>query len=70
MTSTNIKHRLPVRDDVTECRYHRPPTKGEIAFGYGAVHYRTFPVEECCFPGTRVVKQWFIAPDDGLRYFR
>lgn len=63
-------YRLPVRDDVTECEYHRPPTKAEIKFGHGATHYRTFTVEECCFPNTRVPKKWFVAKDDGLRYYR
>ena len=60
---------LPVRDDVTEVTYHRPPTRGEIAFGEGATHYRTFPVDECLKPGTRFLKAWFVA-DDGLRYYR
>jgi len=61
---------MPVRDEVTELEYHRPPTAGEIRFGHGATHYRTFPVEECCFAGTRVPKKWFVASDDGLRYSR
>ena len=65
----NLKHRLPVRDDVTECTYHREPTKGELARGEGCTHYRTFSVEDCCFRGTRVMKRWFVA-DDGLRYYR
>ena len=61
---------LPVRDDVTEVKYHRPPTASEIRFGHGATHYRTFPVEEAVFPGTRVLKKWIVASDDGLRYYR
>ena len=60
---------MPVRDDVTEAEYHRPPTPSEVKFGHGATHYRTFPIEECCKPGTRVLKTWFVA-DDGLRYYR
>lgn len=60
---------LPVHPDVTECEYHRPPTPAEIRFGHGATHYRTFPVEECCHPGTRIKKRWFKAADDGLRYY-
>jgi hypothetical protein len=64
------KHELPVRDDVTECEYHRPPTKREINWGNGATHYRTFSVEECCHKGTRVLKAWFVAQDDRLRYYR
>lgn len=64
------QHGLPVRDDVTEAKYHRPPTKGEIRFGHAVTHYRTFPAAECCHPGTRVLKKWFFAKDEGLRYYR
>ena len=63
------KYSLPVRDDVTECEYRRKPTRGEIAFGNGATHYRVFPIEECTWPD-RTLKVWFIAADDGLRYYR
>ncbi len=66
----DLRFRLPVRDDVAELVYHRPPTKSEIAFGYGARHYRTFMVEEVCWPGTRISKRWFVAPDDNLRYYK
>lgn len=65
-----LEHRLPVRDDVTEVEYHRSPTKSENLRGEGAVHYRTFPVEACCFPGTRILQRWFVASDDGMRYYR
>lgn len=60
---------LPVRDDVTSVEYHRPPTAGEIKFGHGSIHYRTFDVDECFHPGSRVLKKWFVA-NDGLRYYR
>lgn len=70
MTKPNLKNRLPLRDDVKTVTYHRPPTKGEIRFGHGATHYRDFTPDECCHPGTRILKKWFIAPDDGLRYYR
>lgn len=66
----NLNHRLRVRDDVVFCTYHRPPTQGEITFGHGATHYRDFSVEECCHAGTRIKKEWFVATDDGLRYYR
>lgn len=65
-----LKYRLPVRDDVTEITYHRPPTPYEIKLGYGATHYRIFPVAHCCWPGTRIMKKWFKSVDDGLRYYR
>lgn len=61
---------MPVRDDVKEVTYYRKPTKSEINFGYGAIHYREFSIEECCHKGTKILKRWFIAKDDGLRYYR
>jgi len=51
-----------------DVQYHRPPTAGEIKFGYGTTHYRTFPFEQCVHKGTRVLKKWFVA-DNGLRYY-
>ena len=62
--------RLPVREDVTTVTYHRRPTAGEVQFGYGATHYRDFPVEEACHEGARILRRWFVSPDDGLRYYR
>jgi len=62
--------RLPVRDDIETVTYHRPPTQAEIRFGHGATHYRDFPVSEACHEGTRFLKRWFKAADDGLRYYR
>jgi hypothetical protein len=70
MAKPDLKHRCPVRAEVTQLTYHRGPTPGEVRFGHGAIHYRDFPVEDCCFPGTRIMKRWFVAEDDGLRYFR
>jgi hypothetical protein len=48
--------------------YYRGPTKGEIRFGHGAVHYREFEPHECVNPKTNKPKKWFKSPDDGLRY--
>ena len=46
---------------------HRKPTSSEIKMGYGATHYRDFPVSEWLKPnGT--LKAWILA-DDGLRYY-
>lgn len=56
-----ILNELPV-----EC--HRPPTKGEIRFGYGATHYRTFSYLEIGHNRRGEIKKWFKA-DDGLRYY-
>ncbi len=63
------KSQLPVRDDVETVTYHRPPTKSELAFGYGATHYRDFAVNECIWPD-KTLKAWLKADDDGLRYYR
>lgn len=65
-----LKGRLPVRDDVEELTYHRPPTESEVRRGYGATHYADFPIEECCFEGTLIPKKWFVSEKDGLRYYR
>ena len=61
---------LEVRKDVISVTYHRPPTKPEIRFGHGATHYRDFYLEDCTRKGTRILKKWFKAKDDGLRYYR
>jgi hypothetical protein len=68
--TNTMKNRMSIRGDVKILTYHRPPTKSEIRFGHGAIHYRDFTPEECCFPGTRIPKKWFVASDDGLRYYR
>lgn len=60
--------KLSVRDEITQLEYHRNPTPSELKFGYGATHYKSFLIKECCKPG-RVPKQWFTA-EDGLRYYR
>ncbi len=49
-----------------EIEAHRPPTKGEIKFGEGATHYRTFQIGEV-LNNKGDIKKWFIA-DDLLRY--
>ena len=66
----NLINRLPVREGVEIITYHRPPTEGEVKFGYGATHYADFTLEECCHEGTRIPKKWFVSKYDGLRYYR
>lgn len=61
---------LPVRSDVEFVTYWRNPAAFELKQGYGAIHYRDFPVDECCIGGTRYLKKWFVSKDDGLRYYR
>jgi hypothetical protein len=47
--------------------YWRKPTPSEIKFGYGAIHYRDFPLSECVKKdGTH--KRRLKAKDDGLFY--
>ncbi len=49
---------------------HRPPTKWENKFGEGATHYRDFPLSVIGLKkGKAMWKDWFIAPDDKLRYY-
>jgi len=51
-----------------ECK--RPPTKGELKFGEGATHYRSFPLSVVGLKKNKAIwKDWFIAPDDKLRYY-
>ena len=47
----------------------RNPTRGEIAFGYGATHYRDIPTEWLIKPNGKF-KKWTIHKGDGLRYYR
>lgn len=49
--------------------YHRQPTKAEINFGYGATHYKIFPISEVLKPNGRL-KKWVRCKCDGLRYYR
>lgn len=62
--------------DITEknnsmVTYHRKPTKGEIKFGHGAMHYKDFPINEVInHKETKLeFKKWFICPIDKLRYY-
>jgi hypothetical protein len=50
-------------------QYHRNPTKAEIRFGYGAIHYRDFPVNEVVKTNGSL-KKWVKCKYDGLRYYR
>ena len=65
----------PIINGVQYVTYHRYPTKEEIAFGQGAMHYRDFPLEEVLkFPNNpsyyniTQVRKWVVA--DGHRYYR
>lgn len=48
----------------------RNPTLSEIKFGEGAIHYRSFPLWDIGYNKKGDLKKWFIAKDDGLRYYR
>lgn len=51
---------------------HRKPTPSEIKWGYGATHYRDFPVSKWLDRSGKAgkfFKNW-IKADDGLRYYR
>ena len=48
--------------------YHRPPSKAEIAFGYGAIHYIEIPYAECLNRFGKLKKR--IKAKDGHWYSR
>lgn len=56
--------------------YGRKPTAYELKFGYGARHYRDFPIEECINEkrsketGLTILKKRIKAKNDGLIYTR
>lgn len=47
---------------------HRKPTASEIKFGYGATHYRDFPLADFYDAKGNRIKARIKAPDDGLIY--
>lgn len=52
-----------------EIECHRPPTRSEVFFGDGATHYRAFTIGEIGITKKGKLKQWFVSPDDKLRYY-
>lgn len=54
--------------------YHRKPTAYEIRRGYGAIHYRDFPMSECIKgtnkDGLTILKKRIKGKDDQLIYTR
>jgi len=48
---------------------HRPPTKAEIKWGYGATHYKEFDKKQW-LKKDGSLKVWIKCPEDGLRYYR
>lgn len=48
--------------------YWRNPTKEDIKFGYGAIHYRDFDFEKC-FDENGIQKLKIRASDDRLIYY-
>ena len=48
---------------------YRQPTKSEIAFGYGAIHYAEFE-RELFLRKDGTLKRWIKSQYDGLRYYR
>jgi len=47
--------------------YSRKPTKGEIKFGHGATHYKSFD-ESACTKKDGTIKKRLKCPLDGLIY--
>ena len=53
--------------DCKEVEYRRNPTRAEIAFGYGAIHYRSFPLRDVINNKGEIKKRLF-AKDEGVWY--
>lgn len=58
--------------DAGEIVYRRNPTSAEIRFGHGAIHYRTFTLDDTpeLFRVDGTKKSRFKALDEGLYYSR
>lgn len=67
MTTENLD--ILVRKANDFVMYHRNPTKAEIRFGEGAVHYKSFPFPDVWDAKNNRCKRWLVCPEDGLRYF-
>jgi len=50
-----------------EIEAHRPPTKGELKFGEGAIHWLTVDLPNI-LNKRGDIKKWFVWPGDNLRY--
>ena len=48
--------------------FWRNPTKEEIKFGYGAIHYRDFNFDECV-DINGFIKPFIKASNDSLKYY-
>lgn len=55
--------------DCKEIAYSRKPTNAEIAIGYGATYYRSFPLREVVGNNGQIKKRLF-AKDEGVWYSR
>ena len=60
------KSEILIKPDYLE--YFRKPTKEDIKFGYGALHYRDFEFDKC-FDENGNQKLKVKASDDGLIYY-
>ncbi len=49
--------------------YHRNPTKRELKFGEGAIHYKDFDYDLVWDSKNDRPKAWVKCPIDGLRYY-
>jgi hypothetical protein len=68
LTKDRVKETMQFQNRTT-ITYHRNPTKYEIKFGEGAIHYKEFTLDECWNDKKDDFKRWLICPVDGLRYY-
>jgi hypothetical protein len=62
-------HHTQLTPEIKEITYKRNPTKEEIKFGHGAIHYRDFEIENC-INEKGYLKETLRANDDKLNYKR
>lgn len=60
-------HYTQLNPEIKEITYWRNPTKEEIKFGHGAIHYRDFEIQNC-INEEGYLKKTFKADDDQLNY--
>lgn len=62
-------HLKQINPEIKEITYWRKPTKEEIKFGHGAIHFRDFEIQNC-INEEGYIRETLKANDDKLIYKR
>ena len=57
-----------LKKGVETFEYWRNPTKEDIKFGHGAIHFRDFGIDDC-YTNEGILQLKFKPKDDGLLYY-